>query len=93
MLAFTAYGALICLLVGNSSLAMFASMILYFVTQGVTVVSAPVGAVFFTSHLNIYRMILSARPPSNLLNTLLLILSYIILMSVAAFWLFDRKEL
>ncbi|MDR2648889.1 MAG: ABC transporter permease subunit [Clostridiales bacterium] len=93
MLAFTAFAALISLLVGNSSLAMFVSMILYFVMQGLSVVSAPVGAVFFTSHINVYRMIITGTPPSALPNTLLLILSYIVLMSVAAFWLFDHKEL
>ena len=93
MMAFTAFSALISLLVGNSSFAMFASMIIYFIMQGITVVSAPVGAVFFTSHLNVYRMVLSGNPSSALLNTLLLLMSYIIFMSVAAFWLFDRKEL
>ena len=93
MMAFTAFSALISLLVGNSSFAMFTSMIIYFIMQGVTLVSAPAGAIFFTSHLNVYRMVLSGKPPAALSNTLLLLLSYIILMSVAAFWLFDRKEL
>ena len=93
MMAFTAYSTLISLLVGNSSFAMFVSMAIYFIIQGVTVVSAPLGAIFFTSHLNIYRMVLSGSPPAALPNTLLLIAAYIILMSVASFWLFDRKEL
>ena len=93
MIAFISFSTLISLLVGNSSLAMFVSMIIYFVMQGVTIVSAPVGAVFFTSHLNIYKMILSGGLHTALPNNFLLILSYIILMSVAAFWLFDRKEL
>ncbi|MDR1558803.1 MAG: ABC transporter permease [Clostridiales bacterium] len=93
MLGLIAFASLVSLTAGNSSFAMFASMILYFVTQGITVVSARVGAVFFTSHLSVYRMIITGNPHSALLNTLLLILSSIVLMSAAAFWLFDRKEL
>ncbi|MDR3239497.1 MAG: ABC transporter permease [Clostridiales bacterium] len=93
MIAFVSFSTLICLLVSNSSLAMFVSMILYFIMQGVTLASAPVGAVFFTSHLNVYRMILSPQYQSALPNTLLLILSTIVLTSAAGFWLFDRQEL
>jgi ABC-2 type transport system permease protein len=93
MIAFVAFASLISLLVGNSSLAMFGSMLLYFLMQGITLVSAPVGAIFFTSHLGFYRMTLTTHPTASLLNTLILLTSYIVLLSVGAYWLFDKKEL
>ena len=93
MTAFIAFSTLISLMVKNSSLAMYISMILYFVMQGVTVISATIGAMFFTSHLSVHRMILSENPPAALTNTLLLLLSSIVFLSVLAFFLFDRKEL
>jgi len=93
MMAFIALSIFISVIVGNSSLAMFVSLITYFVMQGISMFSVTVGAVFFTSHLNIYTMILSTPTHPALLNRVLLILSYIVLFSVAAFWLFDRKEL
>jgi len=93
MTAFVAFSTLISLMVKNSSLAMYISMILYFVMQGVTVISATIGAMFFTSHLSVHRMILSENPPAALTNTLLLLFSTIVFLSVLAFFLFDRKEL
>jgi len=93
MTAFIAFSTLISLMVKNSSLAMYISMILYFVMQGISVVSTTIGAMFFTSHIGVHRMILSENPPAALTNTLLLLLSSIVFMSVLAFWLFDRKEL
>lgn len=94
MLAFIAMGIFISLLIGHSSMSMFCSLILYFAMQGITLASPKIGAIFFTSHLEWYKMFAGISLDfSNVLNTLLLFASYTVLLGVGGIWLLERKEL
>lgn len=94
MAAFAAMGALVSLLFGNATMSMFCSVILYIVMQGISLLSPSSGAVFFTAHINWYKIFLGSTMNYGItLNTLLLFLSSAVLLALGGYALFDRKQL
>ncbi|MDR2903299.1 MAG: ABC transporter permease [Clostridiales bacterium] len=93
MIVFAGMAAFVSLLLANSSMAMFCSLILYIVMQGVTLWDAQVGAVFFTSHLGWYKMFLGLSIDyATVLNIFFLFLSTGVLFAIGGYILFERRE-
>lgn len=92
MLAFITLAAFISQLIDNSSLTMFANLLLYVFLQGVAVLSPRIGAMFFTSHLNSYKMFLNVNFLKSM-NIFFLIASSAVLLFIGGLLLFERKEL
>lgn len=97
MLAFISLGIFLSLLIGHPAMAMFCSFILYIAAYAITIVSPQIGAMFFTSHLEWYKMFagisFDSRAASNILNTFLLFTSYTVLLGIGGIVLLERKEL
>lgn len=94
MTVFITMASFVSLCLNNSSMAMFCNVILYIVMQGITLMSASLGAIFFTSHLGWYKMFLGISINyANVLNTFFLFLSCSILLAIGGYILLERKEL
>jgi ABC-2 type transport system permease protein len=94
IIPFITMSAFIAVAVGNSTLSMFVSLIAYIVMFAATLLSPTVGAVFFINHMGFYKHFLGLAVNWVAMGTeLLLILSTASLLGLAAFALFDRKQI
>jgi hypothetical protein len=92
MAAFVTLGAFLSLVFGHPSLSMFMSLAVYAAMQGVTLYSAKIGAVFFTSHLEWYKMFISGGAAAALVNTFLMTAAYTGFFGAVGAALFERYE-
>jgi ABC-2 type transport system permease protein len=92
--AFVATAAFFAVLIPNSSLTMFVSVLLYIACSIAGSVWSGVDAVLYTSYVGWHKMwIGQGMPPLSLISASALLLSHIAIFLIGGYLLFDRKEI
>lgn len=87
------FGCLIACKINSSSMTMFLLVIIYVFMSGISIYSSKIGSVLFTTYFSYYKLFLgNIMPVGNIINTLFLLLSCMVIFFAGGYILFEKKE-
>ena len=95
MCVFAAMSALVATIISSPAMSMFISIVAYLIFSGTSLISSFLGVIFFTAHINWYKMFLSSfssLPLTNIINIAVMMTAYAILFLSLGNIAFSRKK-
>lgn len=95
MCAFAAMSALISTAISSPAMSMFISIVVYLLLNGTGLISSFLGVIFFTAHINWYKMFLgsiSTLPLTNIINIAVMMTAYTALFLIVGSIAFSNKK-